>query len=73
MSDDRMPWYLEDKGARCPFCRGNHIEGDRYDPVATDVIRQNVQCYDCGGFWTGVYRLSSLVVDGAIQAEGGDT
>ena len=49
--------YVDYKGSICPNCRSHNISaGDRESDC--DTIWVNVECSNCGAYWTEYYTLS---------------
>lgn len=52
--------YLRKKGAACPYCESNQIEGGDLDFEA-DKIAQECRCLDCDQRWVDLYKLVDVI------------
>jgi transposase-like protein len=55
--------YVKNGGNFCPFCNSDNISADL--PLNTDyieggIIKQDLNCWDCGKTWNDVYKLTSI-------------
>ena len=55
--------YIKSGGVFCPFCNSDNISADL--PIITDdvengVIKQEVNCWDCGETWEDIWRMVDI-------------
>jgi hypothetical protein len=64
-------YYLEHKGLRCPFCKGDDIESTGDFNVVGNEVTQEVSCLnpDCRHTWTDLYKLQGILDDSVIQRD----
>jgi len=62
--------YLKSEGNICLFCQSKNINTLSKIEVQDDgVAIECIECYDCGGTWKNVYKLSGVIVDFEISTE----
>lgn len=62
MKDELKQYYLEHKGAFCPYCESFNIQMfGSYEQFDADTIVFSVECYDCGEEWRDEYTLTDIL------------
>jgi len=60
-TDQKLPMsqrrYRRTKGARCPFCGGDDVEGGPFTAEAGTAF-QELSCNDCDHTWADLYELT---------------
>lgn len=56
---DRVKFYLDNKGMKCPFCKSRTLDtiGDLEVSHSDAVVFQSIQCKNCLKTWTDIYEL----------------
>ena len=52
--------YIESKGAMCPFCRAESIQGG-FIRIEAGKAFQEMGCTECEGSWEDVYQLVDVI------------
>lgn len=61
LTAEQKETYLSCRGARCPACCSNDIEGDdvQFDDY-TDEATEKVRCLDCGAEWLDTLQIVNV-------------
>jgi hypothetical protein len=51
--------YVEEGGARCPFCGSDEVTGDSFTSGGGEAS-QEMSCDACDAKWEDVYALTSI-------------
>ena len=51
--------YLQQGGARCPYCNGSDVQGDEIN-FDGGTMSQEISCGHCNARWIDIYRLVDL-------------
>ena len=55
MSNMQQEEYLENDGAKCPYCKSINIY--RLSQIDPEMLTSQVECHDCGEIWSETYKL----------------
>ena len=53
-------FYLDHHGSKCPYCRGNDIEGVGSWNIDGEQAWQEIRCNVCECIWRDIYTLTGV-------------
>jgi len=60
LTQDQINNYLTRRGASCPACYSENIEGSSVE-IDAGGASQEIYCLECGEEWTDVYSLVDVI------------
>lgn len=60
MKEMTQKQYVQKKGAHCPFCNSENIEGQQVE-INDAGAEQEICCLDCDKEWVDFYKLAGYI------------